>query len=447
MDAASIRTAFENGEFIQAHAHALALFAQQPGDYDHGILLLQTAIFIERVDSVVAVLEDLAPRIPAQSLHLLSFQAHLCNGNYTSAWNHLHQTDLKKDSVAFHDCAFRIALKEYDLAKALHHLISIENLCERPLSHFFKKFEILRRQGKYTEITDQVQRLQRSVPASEIQAHRQLSLWQAGVAHDVFDFDTSLGITQKCIAEFLTVALQQGKAPALAVAVSAKNPWSRQKQHQVIQDVERLMLMHDLPLFVVAGSLLALVREGDFFLSDKDMDFGVLDADFEPTVQRLLHSRYFDDISPPHYFVGYKQLRHRVTGFVIDITNYKSIGHKIHSTWGHVSGHIVRETVFNPFTLREGFFPDLRCKILIPDNTEDYLCSMYGDWRTPNPYFDSVVAACNLRQLTPFLLSLGFISIANSLLNNRYTKAKASAKHLQDAGFQSPLLNQIHALS
>ena len=84
--------------------------------------------------------------------------------------------------------------------------------------------------------------------------------------------------------------------------------------------------MHQVPLFLVAGSVLALVREGDFFLSDKDIDLGVFDADFERATALLINSPYFDDVSPPNYFLGYTQLRHRATGFTVDVTRYSIEG-------------------------------------------------------------------------------------------------------------------------
>jgi hypothetical protein len=226
----------------------------------------------------------------------------------------------------------------------------------------------------------------------------------------------------------------------------AQKSWTRRRQHHIIKDLERIILQHDLPIFMVAGSLLSLVRDGDFFLSDKDMDVGVLGADFERTTQLLIDSRYFDDVSPAQYFVGYKQLRHRATGFIVDVTHYQVHSEKIHAIWKHVSGEVLRQTSFPLFELKEAFFPSLACRVLIPDQPEIYLTSLYGDWRTPNPHFNTVVAACNLCKITPFLLSLSFIKIADDLLNNRFLKAKASVKHLHDQSFQSPLLTHIYDL-
>jgi hypothetical protein len=72
--------------------------------------------------------------------------------------------------------------------------------------------------------------------------------------------------------------------------------------------------------------------------------------------------------------------------------------------------------------------------------------SLYGDWRTPDPHFDTVVAARNLAALTPFLHSLGMIKIADALLSWQPKKVKAGVRHLHDHGFHSALLSQINDL-
>lgn len=440
-----IRAMFANGEFIQAHASALTLFVQQPQDYELGLLFLQTAIFIERADSVIEVLHDvstpISTQIPAQSLHLLLFQAHLCAGHFALAWQHLHATGLAKDSVAFHDCAYRIDFQEHNLSAALARLEAIERQVDCSLTHFIKKFEILKMQGQYREITRQIGFLRSVIPQHEVTSHQQLQLWQAGVAHNEHNFEASLQITEQVIVDFL--ALAPAKQASNINTRPPSKAWTRQRQHLVIKDLERLILMHELPMFMVAGSLLSLVREGDFFLADKDIDLGLLDADFEQATQFLVNSRYFDDVSPPNYFVGYKQLRHCATGFIVDVTHYHTQNEQVHAIWGHVSGEILRQTSFAAFTLREEYFPSLRCRVLVPTQVENYLTSLYGDWRTPNRYFDTVVAACNLCKLTPFLLSLSFIRIADALLNGMHQKVKASVKHLHDCGFQSKLLTKI----
>jgi hypothetical protein len=427
---------------IQAYASAMAGYLQQPDDYALGLRFLQTALWIERVDSVIAVLKDIAAKVSPLNLHLLVFQAELCEGNCAAAWLHLEKSGLAADSLAFHDCAVRIAFQQHDLPAALGHLCSMEQLAQRPLTHYLKKLEILKIQGKYAEAEQQAALLQRAIESTSNTEHRVLQLWQAGFAHSQHAFARSMDITGAIIADLLVATQFEA---ATASGPSAK-PWTRQRQHLVIKDLERLILMHQLPLFMVAGSLLSLVREGDFFLADKDIDLGLLDADFSHAISMLINSGYFDDVSPPDYFVGYTQLRHRPTGFIVDVTHYQTKGEHIFATWGHTSGEVLRQTRFAKFALCEAYFASLRCRVLVPDDTDTYLCDLYGDWRTPDPYFDTVLAARNLCGVTPFLQSLGFIKIADALLNGRLTQAKAVTQQLHDAGFYPPLLKPLHDL-
>ncbi len=442
-----IQTLIEKGEFISAHASALQLFVQRPDDYELGVIFLRTAIFIERVDSVIAVLHDLSARIPPQTLHLLSFQAHLCCGHFSAAWQHLQQSGLAKESVAFHDCAFLIALQEHDLPAAMAHLTAIERQVDRPLQHFFKKFDIWKQQGRYADITQQLAMLQANVPPNFRIEHLHLRLWQAGVAHDLRQFERSVSITEQIIADVLATPLVPPLAQLANPAAPTTKPWTRQQQHQVVKDLERLTLMHDLPLFMVAGSLLSLVREGDFFLSDKDMDLGLLDGDFASVLRLLVDSGVFIDVSPSAYFVGFAQLRHRATGFMLDVTHYHERNQHIHAIWAHVSGEVFRETVFAKFALREACFPSLRCRVLIPDPPEPYLASLYGDWRTPDPYFDTVLAARNLSGVTRFLHSLAMIKMADAVVNQQWQKVKAGVTHLRAGGVHSALFTQIDNLN
>ncbi len=439
---AAVNALFEKNAFIEAYAAALALFAQQPGDYETGLIFLRTAIFIERVDGVIALLHDLSARVPPQSLHLLLFQAYLCDGQFKAAWQHLQQTGLPTNSMAFHDCAYRIHFQQYNLSAALEQLNAKERLGDCTLDHFLKKLEIFKLQGQFADSRQQLAMLQSSVPQSETKTRAQLQLWHAGIAHDEHDFALGLRITGQLIEDFLALPQVEQR---VNVAMKTK-PWTRQRQHQVIKDLEHLILLHALPMFMVAGSVLSLVREGDFFINDKDLDLGLLDADFEHATQLLIDSPHFDDISPANYFVGYKQLRHRATGLIVDVTHYQTNNEEVHAIWRHVSGEILRKTVFAKFALREAFFPSLRCRVLIPDQVETYLETLYGDWRTPDKNFDTVIAARNLSELTPFLLSLGFIKIADALHNDHYKKARSTVEHLQDNGYQHRLLTKIHEL-
>lgn len=437
----AIQSQIRRGEFVAAHANALMLLNSHPADYAVGRLFLQTAFYAERVESVGALLADLRDGIPAQMSALLNLQANLHCGDFDGAQRCLQQSGLTENSLIFHDCAYRIAFRQHKLESALTHLDAMERFGARPLEHFLAKFEILKLQGRYPAITDAIQQLLPLVDAESVSARWQLKLWQAGIAHSELRFQDSVMLAQDLIGEYLASPMAQQTVDA-----PPAKPWTRQRQHQVMADLERLILQHKLPVFLAAGSLLALVREGDFFASDKDIDLGVVEAGAEGVAQTLVASGYFDDISPPGYFIGYKQMRHRRTDFIVDIAQYQAVGEKLMACWRHPSGQVLREAVFPHFGLRDWDHLVLRCRIPVPDDLEAYLGSMYGNWRTPDPQFDTVIAACNLTGLTDFLLSLTQIRISHALLGNARNTAKALSGHLQKRGVHSELLECIDAL-
>ncbi len=437
----TIQTQLQQGEFIAAHANASILLSKNPADHATGLLFLQTAIYVERLDNVGALLADLHGKIPSQMSALLNLQAKLHSGDFEGATRCLHESGLAENSLPFHDCAYRIAFQQHDLTKALAHLDAMERLSARPLDHFMTKFEILKLQGRYSVITDAIQQLLAQVPAEPISIRWHLRLWEAGIAHSELRFQDSVALSQSLIRDYLASPMTQ-----LAAANPPARPWTRRRQHQVMDDLERLVLTLKLPIFLAAGSLLALVRDGDFFASDKDIDLGVMDSTAEDVALSLVATGYFDDISPPGYFVGYKQMRHRRTGVIVDMGSYERTDSGWRASWRHSSGQVLREAVFPDFSIRSWDHPALRCRIPVPDDVDAYLSSTYGDWRTPDPLFDTVVAAHNLTGLTPFLNSLIHIRITQALFNNVRDTAKSSARHLQDRGFHSDLFERIHAL-
>ena len=139
------------------------------------------------------------------------FQAQLCSGNGKAAWQHLHLAGLAENSVAFHECAFRIALQEHDLSAALLHLEALEQQSELPLAHFLKKFEIFKLQGAYSQIQQQIAFLQHRIAHDDRATHARLRLWQVGVAHNEHNFAQSLSLSEQLICELLAQTYSKRK--------------------------------------------------------------------------------------------------------------------------------------------------------------------------------------------------------------------------------------------
>jgi glycosyltransferase involved in cell wall biosynthesis len=138
--------------------------------------------------------------------------------------------------------------------------------------------------------------------------------------------------------------------------------------------------------FVVAGSLLGLVREGGVLAHDNDIDVGVLGAERYEVVKRAM-------ASDPRFVLIERgvdsccRFRH-VSGGRIDFYRFDP----------HGSGWIMRgPTVAWSFPHVEPEVAHMNgVEVAAPRDGAAILQQMYGDWRVPDPGFDSRIRALNL---------------------------------------------------
>lgn len=143
-----------------------------------------------------------------------------------------------------------------------------------------------------------------------------------------------------------------------------------------------------LRLFLISGTLLGLMRTGDFLSHDSDLDTGIFD-DFNP--QKLKYAIYssgcFSIMAQRSPYC--LRVRH-VNGTPIDIfTHYREKDDFWHGGV-KVSWHN------SPFQLKKTTFKDIN--VWIPDPPERYLEENYGPyWRIPKKDFDSARDCPNLK--------------------------------------------------
>lgn len=173
-------------------------------------------------------------------------------------------------------------------------------------------------------------------------------------------------------------ALMDGDRPAPRVktaTLEGRDAWG------AIKDLTELLDQAGVPFFFAAGTALGLVREGGPLGADGDIDFGILDEDWDrDQLVRVFngHPRFSVDARHPH--TDKVPLTHR-GGSPIDVFRFYREGDKIwHDAvfvrWGNSPFGIER------LQLRGLALP-------VPTNADRYLTENYGDWHTPNPGFDA----------------------------------------------------------
>lgn len=155
----------------------------------------------------------------------------------------------------------------------------------------------------------------------------------------------------------------------------------------------------NIPAFPFAGTLLGLVRNGCLLDFDKDLDIAVCMESWDACCTALEQAGWVRSPMRVEY-ANYRDYVHPELGITLDVCGLQVRGKQFVGGFAlpGYSDEYQRVSVFPQFELTQrgtdygaAWFPRQPEKILM---------AFYGDWRTPNPHWDTVVSACNLEKFT-----------------------------------------------
>lgn len=151
--------------------------------------------------------------------------------------------------------------------------------------------------------------------------------------------------------------------------------------------------------FATAGTLLGLQREGGLLAHDKDLDIGVGSAQFE-TADEVLRGLGWDAMQTGLRFSNVLSYLDRASGMALDLlafTHEAGSGKLLGGFWLHgVPWEWQRVLEYpDPGQMRRHDSPAGPVWALAEPDA--WLTALYGDWRTPDPGFETVISARNLR--------------------------------------------------
>jgi hypothetical protein len=150
--------------------------------------------------------------------------------------------------------------------------------------------------------------------------------------------------------------------------------------------------------FATAGTLLGLVRDGALLPFDKDMDVALPFREMNAAA-RCLEADGWNEDHGSFGLINPRSFVHRKTGFVVDLCGLVAEADSGRARGGFWIGNIPQEwnriTEFPVVQLKKVHRPEGIVWSLV--NPEQWLEALYGNWRTPDPHFDTVLCAKNLR--------------------------------------------------
>lgn len=223
----------------------------------------------------------------------------------------------------------------------------------------------------------------------------------------------------------------------MALAKTGKIPPQKEKNntHQADENVfvsgkaERLLWQTcaelaklNIPAFPYAGTLLGLVRHGRLLEFDKDLDIAIWMDSWESCCAALEQTGWARAPMRINY-ANYRDYIHPELGITLDVCGLQREEQRVTGGFSlpDYPDEYQRVSVFPPFDLTphntefgSAWFPHEPKKILT---------AFYGDWRTPNPHWDTVISALNLENFTLLVRCYAYHRLAQHWLTGNLAKA------------------------
>lgn len=186
--------------------------------------------------------------------------------------------------------------------------------------------------------------------------------------------------------------------------------------------------------FLISGTLLGFVRDNAIIQWDKDIDLGVMTEECPDDIEAFFNAQSSFNVRRVDLSSDRLRINHE-NGVWIDLfPHYLAGGLRWHdgtaTRWWNT-----------PFELERIEF--LGVDHYIPEAPERYLDENYGDWRTPDPYFDARIDAPNAEVTDQDQFdSLLYFSLFNAVVKGKERMRERYVEYLRNLG-EGEWLNRI----
>ncbi|AEJ00595.1 cytidyltransferase-related domain protein [Nitrosomonas sp. Is79A3] len=229
-----------------------------------------------------------------------------------------------------------------------------------------------------------------------------------------------------CALKHLMALAKSGKIPpqkALAKRLqSDENLFATGEAENLLWKTCAELAKLDIPAFPFAGTLLGLVRNGCLLDFDKDLDIAVRMESWDACCNALEQAGWVSSPMRIEY-ANYRDYVHPELGITLDVCGLQARGKQIvggFSLPGYPDDY-QRVSVFPKFDLMQR--SSEYGQVWFPRQPEKILTAFYGDWRTPNPNWDTVISAHNLENFTLLVRCYAYHRLVQRWLSGDLAKA------------------------
>ena len=206
------------------------------------------------------------------------------------------------------------------------------------------------------------------------------------------------------------VGVEEPQVEGRFVSPRASGVFASDIGESVLWQTLALLKGHGVHAFASAGTLLGLERSGSLLPQDKDLDIGIDWLQMNATVT-ILEANGWSEASRSYDLMNPRCFKHLQTGITLDVCGFgtdTATGEAISGLWmDEVPFHWNRITYFPAIELCGRDSPV--GKVWHLSEPVKFLSALYGEtWHAPDPHFDTIVCAHNLRHFSWLALCYGY---------------------------------------
>ncbi|MDT8364228.1 MAG: adenylyltransferase/cytidyltransferase family protein [Nitrosomonas sp.] len=276
--------------------------------------------------------------------------------------------------------------------------------------------------------------------ATKVYAHVQGDFYKAHWAHVLgsanfilLNLPSAQHHFERSLNHLMALA-KSGKVPPQKKVTEARpsgdNAFASGKAEALLWTTCAQLADQGIPAFPYAGTLLGLVRNNRLLESDKDIDIAVWMESWDACCTALEQAGWVRSSMRIDY-ANYRDYIHPELGITLDVCGLqKNSDQQISGGFAlpGYSSEYQRISVFPPFDLVQR--ATNYGKVWFPRQPEIILTAFYGDWRTPNPYWDTVVSALNLKNFSLLVRCYAYHRLAQNWLTGDLGKAWSYAHQI-----------------
>tara|TARA_R110001606_G_scaffold117899_3_gene247945 strand:+ start:6928 stop:8421 length:1494 start_codon:yes stop_codon:yes gene_type:complete len=233
--------------------------------------------------------------------------------------------------------------------------------------------------------------------------------------------------------------------PKVPTQVKLSVGFDRIKAEELLWSTLAELKQQGIHAFATAGTLLGLERTGQLLENDKDIDIGIDWLQMSNAIE-VLTTLGWQEVSHSYGLINPRCFKHRSSGIIMDICGYGTetlSGETISGLWmDQVPFDWNRITYFPPIKLSSKHSP--AGEIWHLSAPDAFLAILYGEnWRVPDPYFDTIVSAANLRHFSWLALCYGYSRLYGELSKGNTQKALGILATLRRHQTDDPMLTDI----